>query len=183
MGLASYGDPQKYIKEVRNLISFKSGKLECNMDVFCWNKTDKSMFNEKLAELLSIPQRLPEETLEQTHKDLAAAVQLRYEEVLFEIMKSIKPVSKSSNLTLSGGELKDANGNLIGENGELKIQQDKLKRYLYIALSGIALLGLVVAVVLQRRRIQVQDVEIESQIDSVNDVKITNEKAGLAPIV
>jgi len=72
------------------------------------------------------------------------------------------------NLTLSGGELKDANGNLIGENGELKIQQDKLKRYLYIALSGIALLGLVVAVVLQRRRIQVQDVEIESQIDEIN---------------
>ena len=115
MGLASYGDPQKYIKEVRNLISFKSGKLVCNMDVFCWNKTDKSMFNEKLAELLSVPQRLPEETLEQTHKDLAAAVQLRYEEVLFEIMKSIKPVSKSTNLTLSGGCAYNgtANGKII----------------------------------------------------------------------
>jgi carbamoyltransferase len=115
MGLASYGDAQKYIKEVRNLISFKSGKLVCNMNVFCWNKTDKSMFNEKLAELLSVPQRLPEETLEQTHKDLAAAVQLRYEEVLFEIIKSIKPVSKSTNLTLSGGCAYNgtANGKII----------------------------------------------------------------------
>jgi signal transduction histidine kinase len=72
------------------------------------------------------------------------------------------------NLTLTGGELKDENGNLIGQNDELKIQQDKLKRYLYIALSGIALLGLVVAVVLQRRKIQVQDVEIESQLDEIN---------------
>ena len=71
------------------------------------------------------------------------------------------------NLTLSGGELKDANGNLIGQNDELKIQQDKLKRYLYIALSGLALLGLVVAVVLQRKRIQVQDVEIEEQINDI----------------
>jgi len=71
------------------------------------------------------------------------------------------------NLTLTGGELKDANGNLIGENGELKIQQDKLKRYLYIALSGLALLGLVVAVVLQRKRIQVQDVEIEEQLNDI----------------
>jgi carbamoyltransferase len=115
MGLASYGDPQKYIKEVRKLISFKSGKLVCNMDVFCWNKTDKSMFNEKLAELLSVPQRLPEETLEQTHKDLAAAVQLRYEEVLFEIIKSIRHVSKSTNLTLSGGCAYNgtANGKII----------------------------------------------------------------------
>jgi carbamoyltransferase len=115
MGLASYGDAQKYIKEVRNLISFKGGKLECNMDVFCWNKSDKSMFNEKLAQLLSVPQRLPEESLEQIHKDLAAAVQLRYEEVLFEIMKSIRHVSKSTNLTLSGGCAYNgtANGKII----------------------------------------------------------------------
>jgi signal transduction histidine kinase len=71
------------------------------------------------------------------------------------------------NLTLTGGELKDANGNLIGQNDELKIQQDKLKRYLYISLSGLALLGLVVAVVLQRKRIQVQDVEIEEQLNDI----------------
>ena len=70
-------------------------------------------------------------------------------------------------LTLTGGELRDANGNLIGQNDELKIQQDKLKKYLYIALGGIALLGLIVAVVLQRKRIQVQDVEIEEQINDI----------------
>jgi carbamoyltransferase len=76
------------------------------------------MFNEKLAEQLSVPQRLPEETLEQTHKDLAAAVQLRYEEVLFEIIKSIRHVSKSSNLTLSGGCAYNgtANGKIIDKS-------------------------------------------------------------------
>jgi len=72
------------------------------------------------------------------------------------------------NLTLNEGELKDENGNLIGQNDELKIQQDKLKRYLYIALSGLAVLGLVIAVVLQRRKIQVQDVAIEEQLDEIN---------------
>ncbi len=72
------------------------------------------------------------------------------------------------NLTLSGGELKDENGNLVSQNGVLKIEQDKLKRYLYIALSGIALLGLAVAVIIQRRRIQVQDVEIEDQLNEIN---------------
>jgi carbamoyltransferase len=118
MGLASYGDPKKYIKEVRNLITFKGAKLECNMNVFCWDRTDKSMFNEKLAEMLSVPQRLPEETLTQEHKDLAAAVQLRYEEVLFEIMKSIRHVSKSTNLTLSGGCAYNgtANGKIIDKS-------------------------------------------------------------------
>jgi carbamoyltransferase len=115
MGLASYGDSKKYIKEIRNLITYKNGNLECNMDVFCWNTTDKIMFNEKLAELLSVPQRLPEEPLEQTHKDLAAAIQLRYEEILFDIIKAIKPLIKSKNLTLSGGCAYNgtANGKII----------------------------------------------------------------------
>jgi light-regulated signal transduction histidine kinase (bacteriophytochrome) len=72
------------------------------------------------------------------------------------------------NLTLTEGELKDENGNLIGENDELKIEQDKLKKYLYLALGGVALLGLIVAVVLQRKRIQVQDVEIEEQLNEIN---------------
>jgi carbamoyltransferase len=115
MGLAAYGDAKKYIKKVRELITYKNSKLECNMDIFCWNKTDKSMFNTKLPELLSLPQRLPEELLEQSHKDLAAAIQLRYEEIFFDIIKSIKPITKSTNLTLSGGCAYNgtANGKII----------------------------------------------------------------------
>ena len=72
------------------------------------------------------------------------------------------------NLTLSGGELKDKNGNLLNENDVLKVEQDKLKKYLYTALGGLAVLGLIIAIVLQRRRIQVQDVEIEDQINELN---------------
>lgn len=72
------------------------------------------------------------------------------------------------NLTLSGGELKDKNGNLLNENDVLKVEQDKLKKYLYTALGGLAVLGLIIAIVLQRRRIQVQDVEIEDQVNEIN---------------
>ena len=72
------------------------------------------------------------------------------------------------NLTMTGGDLRDENGNLIGENDDLKIQQDKLKKYLYASLSVLVLLGLVIAVVLQRKRIQVQDVEIEEQLNEIN---------------
>ena len=72
------------------------------------------------------------------------------------------------NLTLTGGELKDENGNLLGQNDELKVEKDKLKRYLYISVSILALLGLSVAVILQRRKIQVQDVEIEEQLEEIN---------------
>jgi signal transduction histidine kinase len=92
------------------------------------------------------------------------------QEVIKSKQGTLTVLEKEKNiigLTLTGGDLRDANGNLIGENGELKIQQDKLKRYLYIALSGLALLGLVVAVFLQRKRIQVQDVEIEEQLNDI----------------
>ena len=107
----------------------------------------------------------------QLRKEIDALIKARAnQEVIKTKQGTLTVLEKEKNiigLTLTGGDLRDVNGNLIGENGELKIQQDKLKRYLYIALSGLALLGLVVAVVLQRKRIQVQDVEIEEQINDI----------------
>jgi carbamoyltransferase len=103
MGLASYGTPDKYIGAVRKLITYKNSKLECNMDVFCWDRSDKIMFNHKLQELLQIEQRLPEEPIEVKHMNLASAVQKRYEEILFDVLKSINIFDDSTNLCLAGG--------------------------------------------------------------------------------
>ena len=108
----------------------------------------------------------------QLRQEIDALIKARAnQEVIKTKQGTLTVLEKEKNiigLTLTGGELRDANGNLIGENDELKIQQDKLKRYLYLALSGIALLGLIVAVVLQRKKIQVQDVEIQNQLDEIN---------------
>ena len=103
MGLASYGDHKKYINKVRELIEYRNGKLICNMDVFVWNKSNKVMFNEKLPELLGIEQRLPEEPLNQDHKDLASAIQRRYEEIFFKMLDTAAMVTENRNLCLSGG--------------------------------------------------------------------------------
>ena len=46
------------------------------------------MFNEKLVELIGFDQRLPDEPVGPKHMDLAAAVQKRYEEIIFEVLKS-----------------------------------------------------------------------------------------------
>ena len=116
MGLASYGNPNTYIDVVRKLITYKNSKLECNLNVFCWHTSDKVMFNEKLPELLGIEQRLPEDSIEPIHQDLAAAVQKVYEEILFEVIKTATIISKSSNLCLSGGCAYNgtANGKIVG---------------------------------------------------------------------
>jgi carbamoyltransferase len=103
MGLAPYGDPKKYINKVRKLVTFKNGGLICDMDKFCWNKSNKTMFNEKLIEFLELDPRLPDTELNQGHKDLAAAVQKRYEEVLVDVLKSISMIDSNQNLCLSGG--------------------------------------------------------------------------------
>jgi carbamoyltransferase len=118
MGLASYGNPNTYLDVVRKLITYKNSKLECNLDVFCWNKSDKIMFNEKLSELLGIEQRLPEDSIESIHQDLAASVQKVYEEILFEVLKTVSIISVRPNLCLSGGCAYNgtANGKIVGNS-------------------------------------------------------------------
>jgi carbamoyltransferase len=103
MGLAPYGNPNVFIDKVRELITFKNSKLECNMNVFTWNTSHNEMFNFKLSELLDIEPRLPEESIENHHMDLAAAIQKRYEEIVFDAIKSISIINDNRNLCLGGG--------------------------------------------------------------------------------
>jgi signal transduction histidine kinase len=83
-------------------------------------------------------------------------------------IKSLEKEKDIIGLTLESGDLKDENGNLVGQNDELKVEQAQLRRYLYIAIGVVLALALITAVILQRKRIQVQDVEIEEQIRDIN---------------
>jgi len=103
MGLSSYGDYIPLIDRVRKLITFENGELKCDMNVFCWDKSDKLMFNEKLYNILRVEQRLPNESIEIIHKNLAASVQKVYEEILFKIINYTNKFSSNTNLCLSGG--------------------------------------------------------------------------------
>lgn len=103
MGLASYGNPNRFISEIRKLITSKNGSVKCNMDVFCWDRDGRGMFNEKIIDIVGIEPRLVDEQIEQIHKDLAASVQLRYEEILFDVIKTIGLFDTSTNLCLGGG--------------------------------------------------------------------------------
>jgi carbamoyltransferase len=102
MGLASYGSKSKYTKLVGQLIKFGAGRLNCDMDKFCWDRDDKLMFNHKLVEYLGILPRDSKEPITAEHEDLAFAVQQVYEDVLFAILNSIN-TNGNPNLCLSGG--------------------------------------------------------------------------------
>lgn len=115
MGLSSYGNPDKFIKRVKTLIKFENGKLICNMDVFTWNRSENSMFNEDLWKYVGMENRWPDTEITQDHMDLAAAIQLQYEEILFKIVEYLNDWYSSSNLCLGGGCAYNglANGKII----------------------------------------------------------------------
>jgi carbamoyltransferase len=118
MGLAPYGDPEKYINKVRKLITYKNSSLTCNMDIFCWDRSTTSMFNYKLIDLLNLDPRAIDSEITQDHKDLAAAVQKRYEEILFDVIKSVSIISDNGNICLSGGCAYNgtANGKIVSNS-------------------------------------------------------------------
>ena len=104
MGLAPYGDPGKFLNKFRKLYTLTDeGGFELNMEYFTYDWSDTHMFNEKLGQLLGIPNRLPEDNLNQPHKDLAATLQHEYEFLFFRLVDRLFALRSSNNLCLSGG--------------------------------------------------------------------------------
>jgi carbamoyltransferase len=104
MGLAPYGDYKKYLSKFSQLISpTDDGGYEINMKYFTYDWDDSSMFNEKLGQLLGLPNRLPEDEITQDHKDLAATLQHEYEHYFFRLVNRLYGIRPSNNLCLGGG--------------------------------------------------------------------------------
>lgn len=119
MGLASYGNPQKYYDKVKELLTFDmlNCELKCDMKYFNWDSSNTEMFNYKLEEYLELDCRLLIDPITTDYKDLAASVQLVYEEVLFSILRYAKLAYPSYNLCLGGGCAYNgtANGKIISK--------------------------------------------------------------------
>lgn len=101
MGLSAYGSPKKYSKVLKELIQFVDGKIICDMSCFNWDRSTKTMFNYKLTKKLGLLPRTPDTPITTDHENLASAVQLRYEEILFDIVNYYS--DEQTNLTLGGG--------------------------------------------------------------------------------
>ena len=103
-------------------------------------------------------------------RDSLLAQAVRNEELIKSKENTIGSLGKEKNiigLTLETGDLTDENGNLIHEKTDLEKERETLKKYLYSALVVLAIFGLILAIVLQRKKIQVQDVEIEQQLTDI----------------
>ncbi len=116
MGLAAYGEPEflKEMQEIVKTIDIKGPLFELDLDYFIhhsegvtmtWNNGEPRMgpvFSKKLVDKLG-PQRRRDEEIRIKHKNIAASLQQRYEEVFFHILNHVYEETKSPNLALSGG--------------------------------------------------------------------------------
>ena len=103
MGLAPYGDPTGYYEKLDQIFNSNNPKLYLYQKYFAWEYSQRIMFTKKLCQLLGLPPRLPENTLTQEHKNLAAALQKLYEREFLKLVKKAKELTGSENLCLGGG--------------------------------------------------------------------------------
>ena len=119
MGLAPYGDMNRetnqYYKKMKQVIDIKEdGSYRLDLSHFVFHYKDR-MPSRKLCRLLDGPITKKGSEMTQRHKDIAAALQLIYEEVLFKILNHAHHITKCDNLVLSGGCALNsvANGKII----------------------------------------------------------------------
>ena len=113
MGLSSYGSPIFY-DELNNLLINNQKLFKLNLKYFShhrsrsdltWinsNPRIEKLYSNELFNLLG-DARNYNDTITQRHKDIAASLQLLYEENLFKILNYLYTKSKIKNLCLSGG--------------------------------------------------------------------------------
>jgi len=116
MGLAAYGTPQ-FLDAFRKIVRADAGmKLSLNLDYFThqtqgpemtWRDAGTTpvlgrLYSERLEKLLG-PARRADEPVEQRHRDLAASMQARLEEVLLEHVVELAARTKQKALCLAGG--------------------------------------------------------------------------------
>jgi carbamoyltransferase len=115
MGLAAYGEPEQ-IEAFREIVRDSGNGFRLGLDYFThhrtgpemsWAEADKTptlgkLFSESMEKRLG-PKRRPEEPLEQRHRNLAAALQERLEEIYLGMLKKLGERSGLKSLCLAGG--------------------------------------------------------------------------------
>lgn len=115
MGLAAYGEPEQ-IELFRDIVRNSGNGFRLGLEYFThhrtgpemsWAEADKTptlgkLFSENMEKRLG-PKRKPEEPLEQRHRNLAAALQGRLEEVYLDMLKKLGERSGLKSVCLAGG--------------------------------------------------------------------------------
>ena len=128
MGLAAYGQPE-FLDTFRKIVKSNGTRFELGLEYFIhhrtgpemsWAEADKTpslgkMYSGALPHDLG-PARDPEETLEARHRNLAASLQVRLEEVYLGMLQRLAAETRMKSVCLAGGVAFNcvANGKIPG---------------------------------------------------------------------
>lgn len=114
MGLAPYGEPS-FVDEMYEIVqSQEDGTFKLNLDYFRHQDTDLDYqwtggaptvgehYTDDLTELLG-PARMPDEELNQRHRDMARSTQVRFESAVSDLLELVWKRTGLQNIVLSGG--------------------------------------------------------------------------------
>ena len=118
MALAAYGNRDSiYYNKICNLFSLANdGQYELDLSSFTYFLFDKhtKFYNHKLIELLG-PDRNRSDPILKRHKDIAAALQRAFEDIVLHQLDYLYKITKNPNLCLAGGAAMNSvfNGKII----------------------------------------------------------------------
>jgi len=115
MGLAPYGDmnrkTNKYYNKLQKVIDVKEdGSFRFDMSYFVFHYATK-MPSRKFCKLLGGPIVERDTEMTKRHQDIAAALQLITEDIIFKIVKHVHKITKTDNLVMAGGCALNSVGN------------------------------------------------------------------------
>jgi carbamoyltransferase len=125
MGLAPYGEVEseqtkQFIQIIKSeLIDIKSdGSIWLNQNYFTYASGLRMVNDEQWKKLFGISKKREEDTIEQTHCNLALAIQTVTEEIVLKMATTAKAITGTKYLCLAGGVALNcvANGKLIKTN-------------------------------------------------------------------
>ncbi|MEQ1599224.1 MAG: carbamoyltransferase C-terminal domain-containing protein [Methylotenera sp.] len=119
MGLAPLGNSERFISVVRQIIDVgPEGDLLIDFDYFTFDDGQFDYLSNKFIQKFG-PRRLSGQKFEPHHMDVAAAFQLRLEEVALKLCTILKQRTKAEHLVIAGGVALNSvmNGRIVRESG------------------------------------------------------------------
>jgi carbamoyltransferase len=114
MGLAPYGDPERHLGRMRDLVRLNGSAFELGLDYFTHDKEGVDMtwdeqtpsigriYSDRLAETFG-PPREPQGELTERQEDVAAALQAMLEEAYLHLVRELWERTQIPDICLAGG--------------------------------------------------------------------------------
>jgi carbamoyltransferase len=114
MGLAPYGDPERHLDRMRDLVRLNGSAFELGLDYFTHDKEGVDMtwdektpsigriYSDRLVEAFG-PAREPRSELTERQEDVAAALQAMLEEAYLHLVSELWERTRVPNICLAGG--------------------------------------------------------------------------------